>query len=65
MPYRGRVILRGFVTYSTKTIAKNADSHNLLHFLAFEGLKDNLGERPLVPGQTHLNTPSVRIPPGP
>ena len=47
-PYRGRAIPCGFVTYSSKTIAQNADSRNLNHFRAFEGLKDLLGERPLV-----------------
>jgi hypothetical protein len=47
-PYRGRAIPCGLVTYSSKTIAQNADSRNLNHFRAFEGLKDLLGERPLV-----------------
>lgn len=47
-PYRGRAIPCGFVTYSSKTIATQADSRNLNHFRAFEGLKDLLGERPLV-----------------
>jgi hypothetical protein len=47
-PYRGRAIPCGFVTYSSRTIAANADSRNLNHFCAFEGLKDMLGERPLV-----------------
>jgi hypothetical protein len=47
-PYRGRAIPCGFVTYSSKTIATQADSRNLNHFRAFEGLKDMLGERPLV-----------------
>jgi len=47
-PYRGRAIPCGLVTYSSKTIAQNADSRNLNHFRAFEALKDMLGERPLV-----------------
>lgn len=47
-PYRGRAIPCGLVTYSSKTIAQNVDSRNLNHFRAFEGLKDMLGERPLV-----------------
>jgi len=47
-PYRGRAIPCGVVTYSSRTIAQNADSRNLNHFRAFEGLKDLLGERPLV-----------------
>ena len=47
-PYRGRAIPCGLVTYSSKTIATQADSRNLNHFRAFEGMKDLLGERPLV-----------------
>jgi hypothetical protein len=47
-PYRGRAIPCGVVTYSSKTIAQSLDSRNLNHFRAFEGLKDMLGERPLV-----------------
>src|SRR5512143_2766382 len=47
-PYRGRAIPCGLVTYSSKTIAAQADSRNLNHCRAFEGLKDLLGERPLV-----------------
>jgi hypothetical protein len=47
-PYRGRAIPCGLITYSSKTIAQNADSRNLNHFRAFEALKDMLGERPLV-----------------
>ncbi len=46
--YRGRAIPCGLVTYSSKTIATRQDSRNLNHFRAFEGLKDLLGERPLV-----------------
>ena len=48
MPYRGRAIPCGLITYSSKTIAQNADSRNLNHFRAFAGLKELLGERPLV-----------------
>jgi len=47
-PYRGRARPCGMVTYSSRTIAQNADSRNLNHFRAFAGLKDLLGERPLV-----------------
>jgi hypothetical protein len=47
-PYRGRAIPCGMVTYSSKTIAQHGDSRNLNHFRAFAGLKDLLGERPLV-----------------
>lgn len=47
-PYRGRAIPCGLITYSSKTIATRQDSRNLNHFRAFAGLKDLLGERPLV-----------------
>lgn len=47
-PYRGRAIPCGMLTYSSRTIAQNADSRNLNHFRAFAGLKDLLGGRPLV-----------------
>ncbi|MBT0160981.1 transposase [Candidatus Bathyarchaeota archaeon A05DMB-2] len=47
-PYRGRAIPCGMVTYSSKTIAQGFDSRNLNHFRAFDGLKEMLGERPLV-----------------
>lgn len=47
-PFRGRCIPCGLLTYSSKTIAQNLDSRNLNHFRAFAGLKDLLGERPLV-----------------
>jgi len=47
-PYRGRAIPCGLITYSSKTMAMNQDSRNQNHFRAFEGLKDLLGERPLV-----------------
>lgn len=46
--YRGRAIPCGLITYSSKTIAAGLDSRNLNHFRAFEGLKDLLGERPVV-----------------
>jgi hypothetical protein len=46
--YRGRAIPCGLITYSSKTIADRQDSRNSNHFRAFEGLKDLLGERPLV-----------------
>jgi len=47
-PYRGRAIPCGLVTYASKTIAIDLDSRNLNHFRALAGLKDLLGERPLV-----------------
>ena len=47
-PYRGRAIPCGLITYSSKTIAAELDSRNRNHLRAFAGLKDLLGERPLV-----------------
>jgi hypothetical protein len=47
-PYRGRAIPCGLITYSSKTIAQHADSRNQNHFRVLGGLKDMLGERPLV-----------------
>jgi hypothetical protein len=47
-PYRGRAIPCGMLTYSSRTIARHADSRNLNHFRAFAALKDLLGGRPLV-----------------
>ena len=47
-PYRGRAIPCGLLTYSSKTIADQADSRNRNHFRAFAQLKELLGERPLV-----------------
>lgn len=47
-PYRGRAIPCGLLTYSSRTIAQQADSRNLNHYRAFAALKDLLGERPLV-----------------
>lgn len=48
IPYRGRAIPCGLITYSSKTIAELATSRNQNHFRAFADLKDLLGERPLV-----------------
>lgn len=47
-PYRGRAIPCGMLTYSSRTIAQQADSRNLNHYRAFAALKDLLGGRPLV-----------------
>ena len=47
-PYRGRAIPCGFVTYSSRTIADQANSRNLEHARAFAEVKSLLGERPLV-----------------
>lgn len=47
-PYRGRALPCHFVTYSSRTIAEQADSRNLNHLQAFQAVKDLLGEKPLV-----------------
>lgn len=47
-PYRGRALPGHFVTYSSRTIAQQADSRNLNHLQAFQQVKDLLGEKPLV-----------------
>ena len=47
-PYRGRALPCHFVTYSSRTIAQQADSRNLNHLQAFQAIKDLLGEKPLV-----------------
>jgi hypothetical protein len=47
-PYRGRALPCHFVTYSSRTIAQQADSRNLNHLHAFQAIKDLLGEKPLV-----------------
>jgi hypothetical protein len=47
-PFRGRAIPCGFVTYSSRTIADEASSRNLEHDRAFQGVKELLGDRPLV-----------------
>ena len=47
-PYRGRAIPCGLITYSSRTIAEQADSRNLNHARAFAKLKELFGERPLV-----------------
>ena len=48
VPYRGRAIPCGLITYSSRTIAQQGDSRNRNHFRAFAYLKELLGERPLV-----------------
>jgi hypothetical protein len=47
-PFRGRAIPFSFVTYSSRTIAEQANSRNLEHDRAFQGVKELLGDRPLV-----------------
>lgn len=47
-PYRGRAIPCHFVTYSSRTIAQEANSRNLKHLQAFQHIKDLLGDKPLV-----------------
>lgn len=47
-PYRGRALPCHFITYSSRTIAQQADSRNLNHLQAFQAVKDLLGDKPLV-----------------
>lgn len=47
-PYRGRALPCHFLTYSSRTIAQQADSRNLNHLQAFQHIKALLGEKPLV-----------------
>jgi hypothetical protein len=47
-PFRGRAIPCHFVTYSSKTIRQEATSRNMNHCRGLRGIKDLLGEKPLV-----------------
>lgn len=47
-PYRGRALPCHFVTYSSRTIAEQADSRNRNHLQALQPIKALLGEKPLV-----------------
>ena len=47
-PYRGRAMPCSFVTYSSRTIGDQVTSRNHEHDRAFRGIKELLGERPLV-----------------
>jgi hypothetical protein len=47
-PYHGRAIPCGFVSYSSKTIAREATSRNQHHLAAFAQVKELLGNRPLI-----------------
>jgi len=47
-PYRGRALPFHFITYSSRTIAQEANSRNLEHFEAILGMKKLLGEKPIV-----------------
>lgn len=47
-PFRGRAIPFSFVTYSSRTINEQCTSRNLEHCRAFAGVKELLGDRPLV-----------------
>lgn len=48
VPYRGRAIPFHFITYSSRTIGQEATSRNLEHRRALEGIKDLLGNQPVV-----------------
>lgn len=47
-PFRGRALPCYLVSYSSRTIARDASSRNLHHWQAFDALKDLLGDKPLV-----------------
>lgn len=47
-PFRGRAIPFHFVTYSSETIGQEITSRNREHFRAFAGIKELLGDKPLV-----------------
>jgi len=48
VPYRGRAIPFHFITYSSRTIGQEATSRNLEHRRALEGIKELLGNQPVV-----------------
>jgi hypothetical protein len=47
-PFRGRALPFSFITYSSRTIGEQLTSRNQEHYRCFEGVKQLLGERPLV-----------------
>jgi hypothetical protein len=47
-PFRGRSLPFSFVVYSSRTIGEQCTSRNQEHFRCFKGVKELLGERPLV-----------------
>lgn len=47
-PFRGRALPCGFITFSSRTLAEQAESRNQNHLRAFAQIKDLLGEKPLV-----------------
>jgi hypothetical protein len=47
-PFQGRAIPCSFVSYSSKTINRDATSRNQNHFAAFAQVKEMLGDKPLV-----------------
>lgn len=47
-PFHGRAIPFHFLTYSSQTIRQEATSRNMHHFRALQGLKELIGEKPLV-----------------
>lgn len=48
VPYRGRAIPFHFISYSSGTIGQGPTSRNLEHRRALRGIKDLLGDRPMV-----------------
>lgn len=47
-PFRGRALPCSFITFSSRTLAEEAESRNLNHLRAFAQIKDLLGQKPLV-----------------
>ncbi len=47
-PYKGRALPFHFINYSSRTISSEATSRNLEHKRALGGLKDLIGQRPIV-----------------
>ncbi|MBC7261788.1 MAG: transposase, partial [Chloroflexi bacterium] len=47
-PFHGRAIPFHFIIYSSQTIQQEASSRNMNHFRALQGLRELIGEKPLV-----------------
>lgn len=47
-PFRGRALPCSFITFSSRTLAEEAESRNQNHLRAFSRIKDLLGSKPLV-----------------
>src|SRR5512142_2510648 len=47
-PFRGRALPCSFVTFSSRTLATDAETRNQVHLRALAQIKDLLGDKPLV-----------------